>query len=153
MTLRRLQNIIRDELNVIEMLVQGGCKAFSEDDRTSYSESDQWVSGGKVSLVVMTPDAERSGSGEGEGIAVGTSIIVQCIEIPQIAATANVIRALTAAQKVAHVLDGGALEFRSIQQRGSRDRQGNIVVTATATFEANIILTEEDETSETNERN
>ena len=38
MTIRELQEYLRDRLNAVEALVQGGCKAFAEDTRTVYEE-------------------------------------------------------------------------------------------------------------------
>ena len=47
MKIRELQDYVKDRLNAVEALVQGGCKAFAEDTRSVYDESNQWISGGK----------------------------------------------------------------------------------------------------------
>ncbi len=75
MTIRELQKKLADALNGVEELVQGGCKAFAEDTRTVYEESQQWISGGKVAIVVVTPDMTRNGC-NGEGVARGTSRMI-----------------------------------------------------------------------------
>ena len=38
MKISELQEYLRDRLNKVEALVQGGCKAFAEDTRTVYDE-------------------------------------------------------------------------------------------------------------------
>ena len=48
MTIRELQEYLRDRLNAVEALVQGGCKAFAEDTRTVYDESAQFIREGGV---------------------------------------------------------------------------------------------------------
>ena len=51
MTIRELQEKVRDALNGVEELVKGGCKAFAEDVRATYDESEPWISAGKVAVV------------------------------------------------------------------------------------------------------
>ncbi len=79
MTIRELQKKLADALNGVEELVQGGCKAFAEDTRTVYEESQQWISGGKVAIVVVTPDMTRNGC-NADGIPADTQLMIRCVE-------------------------------------------------------------------------
>ena len=143
MTIRQLQKDIADALNVVEELVQGGCRAFAEDTREVYDESNQWISGGKVALVVVTPDFERSGSGTADGLPFECEILVRCIErTPLSREDESVLRALDAAEKVAHELDGEVFEWRSIRQ--TVDARTS-TITATVTFGYDGILKMENE--------
>ena len=38
MQIRELQEYLKDRLNAVEALMQGGCKACAEDTRTVYDE-------------------------------------------------------------------------------------------------------------------
>ena len=136
MKIRELQEYLKDRLNGVEALVQGGCKAFAEDTRTVYDKSVQFVSEGGVAVVVVTPDLSRSGSGTVPGvIPFEGDIVIRCFELPPAAAEkTNAIRALDAAEIVMHELDGEIFEWKSTRQSASRDRDGNDVITATATF-------------------
>lgn len=55
MKIKEFQEAIAKELNALEELLQGGCKAFAEDSRTVYNESDQHIQKGKIAVVVVTP--------------------------------------------------------------------------------------------------
>ena len=136
MKIRELQEYLKDRLNAVEALVQGGCKAFAEDARTVYDESRQFVSEGGVAVVVITPDLNRSGSGTEPGvIPFEGDLVIRCFELPPAAAdNPNTIRALDASEIVMHELDGETFEWRSTRQSASRDREGNDVITATVTF-------------------
>lgn len=139
MTIFELQNTIKNALNKVEKLVQGGCKAFAEDTRTVYDEANEWISGGKVALVVVTPDFERAGSGTADGLPFEGEIRIQCIEMASLACEdTSVIRALDAAECVAHELDDQTLEWRSIRQTVDAITS---TVTATVTFGYDGILT------------
>ena len=81
MKIRELQEYLKDRLNGIEALVQGGCKAFAEDTRTVYDESAQFISEGGVALGVVTPDFQRAGDGA-DGIPVEGDVLVRCVEKP-----------------------------------------------------------------------
>ncbi len=143
MKIRELQEYLRDRLNAVEALVQGGCKAFSEDTRTVYDESAQFIREGGVAVVVVTPRFSRNGCCAG-GIPCESRLLVRCVELPPLAASgSNVIRALDAAEIVAHELDSDAIQLQEIEQTSSQDRSGNTVVTATATFVITIKLTKE----------
>ena len=137
MKISELQDYVKDRLNAVEALVQGGCKAFAEDTRSVYDESRQWVSCGKVALVAMTPDMTRNGIAE-DGIPMETKLLVSCFEIAPVAASSHVMRALDAAELVAHELDGPTFNLESIRQTHD-ERQKTI--TATATFNVTIHLT------------
>lgn len=134
------QNSIKDALNGIEALVQGGCKAFAEDTRTVYDESAQWMSEGKVAIVVVTPKFTRNGW-RADAIPCDTRLMVRCMELPPIADEGGTLRALDAAELVGLALDAPNLQFEDIDQTISTNRDGNTVVTATATFNTTIHLT------------
>ena len=105
MTVIELQTSVADALNDVEALVQGGCKAFAEDTRTVYNEADQWVAGGKVALVVVTPDMSRNGDAA-DGIPAETQLLVQCSEKPAAARVQpGVMTALDAAEIAAWELN------------------------------------------------
>ena len=141
MKIRELQEYLRDRLNAVEALVQGGCKAFSEDTRTVYDESAQFISEGGVAVVVVTPKFARNGC-SADGIPCDARLLVRCMEKPPLAAkNSNALRALDAAEAVAHALDSDVLQFQDIDQTVTTDRDGNSVVTATATFSTTIYLT------------
>ena len=141
MKIRELQEYLRDRLNAVEALVQGGCKAFAEDTRTVYDESSQFMSEGGVAVVVVTPKFARNGS-RADGIPCDSRLLIRCMEQPPVAAeNPNALRALDAAEIVAQALDSDVFLFQDIEQTVSTDRDGNSVVTATATFSTTIHLT------------
>ena len=140
MKIRELQEYLRDRLNAVEALVQGGCKAFSEDTRTVYDESAQFISEGGVAVVVVTPKFARNGC-RADGIPCDARLLVRCMEQPPLAESSNAMRALDAAEIVAHALDSDVFLFQDIDQTVSTDRDGNSVVTATATFSTTLFLT------------
>ena len=155
MKIKELQQKVADALNGVEELVQGGCKAFAEDSREVYKESDQWVQKGKVSVVVVTPDLQRNGANttlrageqaEQDGgsesastaIPAETQLLVQCSEKPAAARVQpGVMTALDAAEIVMHTLDGS--QFCWVSTRQTIDRQAG-VLTATVTFATTIHL-------------
>lgn len=141
MKILELQEYLKDRLNEVEALVQGGCKAFAEDTRTVYDESAQFMSGGGVSVVVVTPKFARNGS-SADGIPCDSRLLIRCMEKPPVAAeNSNALRALDAAEIVAHALDSDVFLFQDIDQTVSTDRDGNSVVTATVTFSTQLKLT------------
>lgn len=140
MKIRELQEYLRDRLNAVEALVQGGCKAFSEDTRTVYDESAQFISEGGVAVVVVTPKFARNGC-SADGIPCDARLLVRCMEMPPLAESSNAMRALDAAEAVAQALDSDVLQFQDIDQTVTTDRDGNSVVTATASFSTTICLT------------
>ena len=141
MKIHELQHHLRDRLNAVEALVQGGCKAFAEDTRTVYDESAQLMSNGGVAVVVVTPKFARNGC-SADGIPCDSRLLIRCMEKPPVAAeNPNALRALDAAEIVAHALDSDVFLFQEIDQTVSTDRDGNSVVTATATFSTTIYLT------------
>ena len=141
MNIREFQEYLKDRLNEVEALANGNCKAFAEDTREVYDESSQFIRNGGVAVVVVTPDLQRNGCNS-DGIPMDTKLLVRCMELPPIAGSnPNTIRALDAAEIVGHALDGETIQFESIRQTQSQDREGNSVITATATFNATIYLT------------
>ena len=141
MKIREFQEDLKDRLNKVEDLANGNCKAFAEDTREVYDESSQWIRTGGVAVVVVTPDLQRNGCAK-DGIPMDTKLLVRCMELPPIAGSnPNTIRALDAAAIVGHALDGETIQFESIRQTQSQDREGNSVITATVTFNTTIYLT------------
>ena len=137
MKIKEFQEAIAKELNTLDELVQGGCKAFAEDSREVYKESDQWVQKGKVSVVVVTPDMQRNGDTPG-ALPAETQLLIQCSEKPQVArAQPGVMTALDAAEIVMYALDGS--QFCWLSTRQTIDRQTG-VLTATVTFATTIHL-------------
>ena len=137
MKISELQDYVKCRLNKVEALVQGGCKAFAEDTRSVYDESNQWISGGKVALVVVTPDMTRNGIAE-DGVPMETKLLVRCVEMAPVASASNAMRALDAAELVGHALDGDQFEWKSIRQTADERTK---TITATATFNVTVHLT------------
>ena len=144
MTIRELQEKVSDALNGVAELVKGGCKAFAEDVRATYDESEPWISAGKVAVVVVTPRMARNGVTQG-GIPADTRLLVRCVEKAPLARVQGVIRALDAAEIVMHALDGS--QFCWIETDQTADKKAG-VITATATFETTIKLSRENKTTE-----
>lgn len=137
MKIKEFQEAIAKELNTLDELVQGGCKAFAEDSREVYKESDQHIQKGKVAIVVVTPDLQRNGDTPG-AIPAETQLLIQCSEKPMAARVQpGVITALDAAEIVMHALDGS--QFCWLSTRQTIDRQAG-VLTATVTFATTIHL-------------
>lgn len=144
MTICELQEKVRDALNGVAELAKGGCKAFAEDVRATYDESEPWISAGKVAVVVVTPRMARNGVTQG-GIPADTRLLVRCVEKAPLARVQGVIRALDAAEIVMHALDGS--QFCWIETDQTADKKAG-VITATATFETTIKLSRENKTTE-----
>ena len=141
MKIREFQEYLKDRLNGLEALVNGNCKAFAEDTRTVYDESTQFMSEGGVAVVVVTPKFARNGC-SADGIPCDSRLLIRCMEKPPVAAeNPNALRALDAAEIVAHALDSDVFLFQDIDQTVSTDRDGNSVVTATVSFSTTIYLT------------
>lgn len=137
MKISELQDYVKRRLNKVEALVQGGCKAFAEDTRSVYDESRQWVSGGKVALVAMTPDMTRNGIAE-DGVPMETKLLVRCVEMAPVASSSHVMRALDAAEIVGHELEGSVFNWESVRQTADERTK---TITATATFNVTVHLT------------
>ena len=137
MKINEFQEAIAKELNTLDELVQGGCKAFAEDSREVYKESDQHIQKGKIAVVVVTPDLQRNGDTPG-ALPAETQLLIQCSEKPAAARVQpGVITALDAAEIVMHALDGS--QFCWLSTRQTIDRQAG-VLTATVTFATTIHL-------------
>lgn len=137
MKIKEFQEAIAKELNTLDELVQGGCKAFAEDSREVYKESDQHIQKGKIAVVVVTPDLQRNGDTPG-ALPAETQLLIQCSEKPTVARVQpGVITALDAAEIVMHALDGS--QFCWLSTRQTIDRQAG-VLTATVTFATTIHL-------------
>ena len=137
MKIKEFQEAIAKELNALDELVQGGCKAFAEDSREVYKESDQHIQKGKIAVVVVTPDMQRNGDTPG-ALPAETQLLIQCSEKPTVARVqSGVITALDAAEIVMLALDGS--QFCWLSTRQTIDRQTG-VLTATVTFATTIHL-------------
>ena len=137
MKIKEFQEAIAKELNALDELVQGGCKAFAEDSREVYKESDQHIQKGKIAVVVVTPDMQRNGDTPG-ALPAETQLLIQCSEKPMAARVQpGAITALDAAEIVMHALDGS--QFCWLSTRQTIDRQAG-VLTATVTFATTIHL-------------
>lgn len=137
MKIKEFQEAIAKELNALDELVQGGCKAFAEDSREVYKESDQHIQKGKVAVVVVTPDMQRNGDTPG-ALPAETQLLIQCSEKPTVARVQpGDMTALDAAEIVMHALDGS--QFCWLSTRQTIDRQAG-VLTATVTFATTIHL-------------
>ena len=137
MKIKEFQEAIAKELNTLDELVQGGCKAFAEDSREVYKGSDQHIQKGKIAVVVVTPDMQRNGDTPG-ALPAETQLLIQCSEKPMAARVQpGVITALDAAEIVMHALDGS--QFCWLSTRQTIDRQAG-VLTATVTFATTLHL-------------
>ena len=137
MKIKEFQEAIAKELNTLDELVQGGCKAFAENSRTVYNAADQHIQKGKVAVVVVTPELTRNGDTPG-ALPAETQLLIQCSEKPAAARVQpGVITALDAAEIVMHALDGS--QFCWLSTRQTIDRQAG-VLTATVTFATTIHL-------------
>ena len=137
MKIKEFQEAIAKELNALDELVQGGCKAFAEDSREVYKESDQHIQKGKIAVVVVTPDMQRNGDTPG-ALPAETQLLIQCSEKPAVARVQpGEMTALDAAEIVMHALDGS--QFCWVSTRQTIDRQAG-VLTATVTFATTIHL-------------
>lgn len=139
MKIKELQKRIADALNGDESLVQGGCKAFAEDSQSIVFDIEKALNDGGVSLVVVTPEVTRSGSGTDEGLPVELTVEIQCSERPALnREVPGHLTALDAAERVAHALDGEQFEFNAIRQFADPTTK---TVTATVSFGIDILLT------------
>ena len=132
MKISELQEYLKDRLNGVETLVKGRCKVFAEDTHEVYDEANQWTSGGKVAVVVVTPEFVRSGDGVEEGLPFEGDVVIRCIEKPAISRHEKLtMPALDAAEVVMHELDGKIFGWKSTRQTVDRTTG---TITATATF-------------------
>lgn len=143
MKIKEIQKRLADALNGDETLVQGGCRAFAEDSNSILFDIEKALNDGGVSLVVVTPEVTRSGSGTEAGIPVELTVEIQCSERPALNRDIpGHLTALDAAERVAHALDGETLEFNAIRQFADKTTK---TVTATVSFGLDTILTNEQE--------
>lgn len=134
-----LQQEVVDILNGADALLQGGCRAFAENARTVYDESQKHVSNGCAALVVVTPEMNRNGD-DARGIPADTELQVQCSERPALLRAQGSearLTALDAADIVMRTLDGARFCWVSTRQTIDRERG---ILTATVTFNTSVIL-------------
>ena len=139
MTLKELQLKIAESLNADETLLRGGCRAFAEDTHNVVQEvATHLQQAGGVALVVLTPSAERNGFSKKGLPARLDGVAVSAVEVPALnRLDPSRMTALQAAQRVAHLLDGRTLEWRSLRQDAGDDG----TLTVRAEFGISVILT------------
>ncbi len=142
MTLKEVQLKIAERLNADETLLHGGCKAFAEDSHDVVQEvATHLHEAGGVALVVLTPSADREGFHPSGLPSRLDGLAVAAVEFPAVnRLDASRMTALQAAQRVAHLLDGRDLEWRSMRQEASPDGS----LTVRTEFGATVILTQPD---------
>lgn len=132
MTIKDIQEQLAHRLNSVEELIQGGCKAFAEDNRDVYDKAAEFVNGGGVAIVVVTPELARAADGDAEGmIPFEGDIVIQCIEKAPLTSGTATLRALDAAETVVYELDGAVFGWKSTRQTADAR---NEVFTASVTF-------------------
>ena len=132
MTIKDIQEQLAHRLNSVEELIQGGCKAFAEDNRDVYDKAAEFVNGGGVAIVVVTPELARAADGDAEGmIPFEGDIVIQCIEKAPLTNGTATLRALDAAEAVVYELDGAVFGWKSTRQTADAR---NEVFTASVTF-------------------
>ena len=132
MTIKDIQEQLAHRLNSVEELIQGGCKAFAEDNRDVYDKTAEFVNGGGVAIVVVTPELARAADGDAEGmIPFEGDIVIQCIEKAPLTSGTTTLRALDAAEAVVYELDGAVFGWKSTRQTADAR---NEVFTASVTF-------------------
>ena len=131
------QQYVRDVLNEVEDLVQGGCKAFAEDEHDILKPVPKHLSEGGTAIVVTTPEFRRDGCAA-DGLPLEATLRVVCEENPAILRAkgdASRLTALDAAELVASELDGEKFNCAAIRQ--SYEPKSGIL---TATVEFNVHL-------------
>lgn len=139
MRIKEFQDYLKDRLNEVEALIQGGCKAVASNNLDILNETQiQLFKTSGVCIVVTTPDIKRNGCAK-DAIPCDTQLVIKCMEIPVTnRKIAGHLTALDAAEIVAHTLDGETIEFSDIRETVER-QTGTII--ASVTFSACIYLT------------
>jgi len=139
MKISEFQEYLKDRLNAVEALVDGGCKALAEDSLSIMNDVQVQLNTARgVCIVVTTPEFKRNGCAA-DGIPVEATIAVKCIEIPATnRAKSGHLTALDVAEIVAHSLADSNIQFSDIRQ--TVDRQSG-TVTASVNFNVCIKLT------------
>lgn len=138
MKIREFQQRVADALNGHEEFVQGGCKAFAEDQLDLVGGLNRQLSMARgIGVVVTTPEFSRNGCRDG-GIPVETRLSIVAMEKPAInRGRSGAITALDAAELVASALDGEQFNLTRIFQTADEQKG---VVSATAEFNVQIVL-------------
>jgi len=138
MKIREFQEYVKDRLNAVESLVQGGCKAIAEDTLDVATEIEtQLQTAAGVAIVVTTPNFKRNGCAAG-GISVDTLLAVKCVE--QVATNREAqghLTALDAGEIVMHELDGNNIGFVDIAQTADQ-RAGTVIATVNFNVAINL---------------
>ena len=139
MSVKSLQETVRDLINADAALSSGGCVAIAESSMTLEDDLAKAVNTLKgVALVVTTPDIRLNGCAE-NFIPCDATLAVRCVEIPALRKSRgeSALTALEAAERVAVLLNGPDYNFVSISET-LENRQGYLV--ATATFNTTLTL-------------
>lgn len=137
MTIKSFQTLVKDEINTLASLREGGALGLIEDDLALVDKiRAQLLSG--VAVVVTTPRLVRDGI-PSAGVSVGGELVIQCME--QRAHLRNkpgAITAIDAAEALMLSLDGFiSLHFKDIQTSVDRDTG---IITVSVTFSFSVIL-------------
>ena len=130
-----VQQYLADLLNECEALVQGGCRAFAEDEHETVKAIPAWVAAGRTAIVVTTPEFRRDGCEPGK-LPMDAAVRVVCEEKPALLRAQGKeshLTALDAAEEAAHALDGPTWNVAAIRQ--SFDAREGIL---SATVEINV---------------
>lgn len=138
MTIMEFQQNVADALNIVDALVQGGCRAIAENALTVIHDVDyQLQQAAGVALVVTTPDLTRNGCAK-DTIPNDAKLIIRCVELPSVnREQPGHLTALDAAEIVAKALDGDQFNYSDIRQTIDT-RTGTL--TASVTFNTTINL-------------
>lgn len=137
MTIKSFQTLVKDEINTLASLREGGALGLIEDDLALVDKiRAQLLSG--VAVVVTTPALTRDGI-PSAGISAGGELVIQCLE--QRAHLRNkpgAITAIDAAEAIMFKLDGFMLlHFKDIKSSVDRDTG---ILTVSVTFSFSVIL-------------
>lgn len=137
MTIKSFQTLVKDEINTLASLREGGALGLIEDDLALVDKiRAQLLSG--VAVVVTTPTYTRDGI-PSAGISAGGELVIQCME--QRAHLRNkpgAITAIDAAEAIMFKLDGFmSLHFKDIKSSVDRDTG---ILTVSVTFSFSVVL-------------
>lgn len=129
-TLKNMQTEIAEHCNADQYLVQGGCRAFAEEQQDIVQQIDIQLQAGGLVIVVSTPTAKVLGRVP-NGIEVELpDFAIRTTESPALTReTPETITALQAAQHIAIMFDRPKFRLLTIVQTAD-DKTGTVSVTA-----------------------
>ncbi len=137
MTINSFQTLVKDEINTLASLREGGALGLIEDDLALVDKIRAQLLCG-VAVVVTTPTYTRDGI-PSAGVSVGGDMAIKCME--QRAHLRNkpgAITAIDAAEAIMFKLDGFmSLHFKDIKSSVDRDTG---ILTVSVTFSFSVIL-------------